>query len=200
MIALQYFRLISQEQTNKKRESSYNYEEGNNDDECLNEHDPLHDWEVDVKHNFTQNVETEYKADIIEAPSAINHTKNFINAKSMKFDGCCKTVTSNESESFIQCNSDWESDVKPSFSQIEHKKHSAKVSTARNSPRRNNNTKTVKSTEENATDINEDLQFFKSILSDIKNFTTKEKRKLKMGILQLIDDVENERKRQRINE
>lgn len=43
---------------------------------------------------------------------------------------------------------------------------------------------------------NEDLQFFKSILPDIRDFTHKEKRKLKMGILKLIDDLENERKQQ----
>ncbi|CAB3238943.1 unnamed protein product [Arctia plantaginis] len=43
-------------------------------------------------------------------------------------------------------------------------------------------------------DDNEDLQFFKSILPDIRDFTNKEKRKLKMGILRLIDDLENERK------
>lgn len=45
-------------------------------------------------------------------------------------------------------------------------------------------------------DDNEDLQFFKSILPDIRDFTNKEKRKLKMGILRLIDDLENERKQQ----
>lgn len=39
----------------------------------------------------------------------------------------------------------------------------------------------------------EDLQFFRSILPDIRNFTIKEKRKFKMGILKLIDDIENER-------
>ncbi|KAJ8727468.1 hypothetical protein PYW07_001587 [Mythimna separata] len=42
-------------------------------------------------------------------------------------------------------------------------------------------------------DDNEDLTFFKSILPDIRNFTIKEKRKLKMGILQLIDEIEKER-------
>lgn len=44
-------------------------------------------------------------------------------------------------------------------------------------------------------DDNEDLQFFKSILPDIKDFSNQEKRKLKMGVLKLIDDLENERKR-----
>lgn len=42
-------------------------------------------------------------------------------------------------------------------------------------------------------DDNEDLTFFKSILPDIRNFTIKEKRKLKMGILQLIDEIEKEK-------
>ncbi|KAJ8733405.1 hypothetical protein PYW08_001703 [Mythimna loreyi] len=42
-------------------------------------------------------------------------------------------------------------------------------------------------------DDNEDLAFFKSILPDIRNFTIKEKRRLKMGILQLIDDIEKEK-------
>lgn len=42
-------------------------------------------------------------------------------------------------------------------------------------------------------DDNEDLIFFKSILPDIRNFTIKEKRKLKMGILQLIDEIEKEK-------
>ncbi|XP_062526082.1 uncharacterized protein LOC101741286 [Bombyx mori] len=59
-----------------------------------------------------------------------------------------------------------------------------------------NSTEEVKQEkEERPTDEeSEDLQFFKSILSDIKDFTSKEKRKFKMGILQLIDDIENERK------
>ncbi|CAH1647041.1 unnamed protein product [Spodoptera littoralis] len=42
-------------------------------------------------------------------------------------------------------------------------------------------------------DDNEDLTFFKSILPDIRNFTIREKRKLKMGILQLIDEIEKEK-------
>ncbi|XP_035438642.2 uncharacterized protein LOC118268308 isoform X1 [Spodoptera frugiperda] len=42
-------------------------------------------------------------------------------------------------------------------------------------------------------DDNEDLTFFKSILPDIRNFSIREKRKLKMGILQLIDEIEKER-------
>ena len=42
-------------------------------------------------------------------------------------------------------------------------------------------------------DDSEDLSFFKSILPDIRNFTIKEKRKLKMGILQLIDEIEKEK-------
>ncbi|CAH0605507.1 unnamed protein product [Chrysodeixis includens] len=44
-----------------------------------------------------------------------------------------------------------------------------------------------------AEEESEDLQFFRSILPDIRSFTIKEKRKLKMGILKLIDDIENER-------
>ncbi|XP_072939714.1 uncharacterized protein [Epargyreus clarus] len=43
----------------------------------------------------------------------------------------------------------------------------------------------------------EDLQFFKSIMPDIKDFTAKDKRRLKMGILQLIDDIESSRKQVR---
>ncbi|XP_063532850.1 uncharacterized protein LOC134743389 [Cydia strobilella] len=46
----------------------------------------------------------------------------------------------------------------------------------------------VQKPEENA-----DLQFFKSILPDIDHFTKSEKRKLKMGVLKLIDDIENSR-------
>ncbi|KAM3967369.1 uncharacterized protein ACR2FA_011717 [Aphomia sociella] len=41
---------------------------------------------------------------------------------------------------------------------------------------------------------NEDLQFFRSILPDIKDFTSKEKRNLKRGILNLIDEIDNSRK------
>ncbi|CAG9795212.1 unnamed protein product [Diatraea saccharalis] len=40
---------------------------------------------------------------------------------------------------------------------------------------------------------NDSLQFFKSILPDIEHFTVKEKRRLKMGVLKLIDDIENDR-------
>lgn len=43
----------------------------------------------------------------------------------------------------------------------------------------------------------EDLQFFKSIMPDIKDFSAKDKRRLKMGILQLIDDIESTRKQVR---
>ncbi|XP_061710673.1 uncharacterized protein LOC133520318 [Cydia pomonella] len=46
----------------------------------------------------------------------------------------------------------------------------------------------IQKTEENA-----DLQFFKSILPDIDHFTKSEKRKFKMGVLKLIDDIENNR-------
>ncbi|XP_063377625.1 uncharacterized protein LOC134664817 [Cydia fagiglandana] len=49
----------------------------------------------------------------------------------------------------------------------------------------------VQKTEENA-----DLQFFKSILPDIDHFTNSEKRKFKMGVLKLIDDIENNRQGQ----
>ncbi|XP_075972016.1 uncharacterized protein LOC142973878 [Anticarsia gemmatalis] len=40
---------------------------------------------------------------------------------------------------------------------------------------------------------NEDLQFFRSVIPEIKDFTNKEKRKFKMGVLKLIDDIESER-------
>ncbi|XP_063824536.1 uncharacterized protein LOC135074160 [Ostrinia nubilalis] len=43
----------------------------------------------------------------------------------------------------------------------------------------------------------QDLQFFKSILPDIAGFTTKEKRKLKIGILKLVDDIENARRKRK---
>lgn len=45
------------------------------------------------------------------------------------------------------------------------------------------------------TEDNTDLQFFKSIIPDIAHFTTQEKRYLKMGILKLIDDIEESRKK-----
>ncbi|XP_026755621.2 uncharacterized protein LOC113515563 [Galleria mellonella] len=44
-------------------------------------------------------------------------------------------------------------------------------------------------------DGNEDLQFFKSILPDIKDFTSKEKRDFKRGVLNLIDEIDNNRKK-----
>ncbi|XP_049870235.1 uncharacterized protein LOC126369708 [Pectinophora gossypiella] len=43
-------------------------------------------------------------------------------------------------------------------------------------------------------DNDDNMQFFKSVLPDIKDFTAKEKRKFKVGILKLIDEIEAERK------
>ncbi|KAI8424230.1 hypothetical protein MSG28_002801 [Choristoneura fumiferana] len=42
---------------------------------------------------------------------------------------------------------------------------------------------------------NTDLQFFKSIIPDIGHFTTQEKRYFKMGVLKLIDEIEESRKK-----
>ncbi|RVE51910.1 hypothetical protein evm_003376 [Chilo suppressalis] len=58
----------------------------------------------------------------------------------------------------------------------------------------NSNQNKRKRTKSNDSEVeNEDLQFFKSIIPDIVNFTPKEKRRLKMGVLKLIDDIENDR-------
>ncbi|XP_047984197.1 uncharacterized protein LOC125224786 isoform X2 [Leguminivora glycinivorella] len=47
----------------------------------------------------------------------------------------------------------------------------------------------VQKIEENA-----DMQFFRSILPDIDNFTNSEKRQFKIGVLKLIDDIEHNRR------
>lgn len=48
-------------------------------------------------------------------------------------------------------------------------------------------------TEDKNIEEDNDLQFFKCMLPDIAHFTPQEKRKFKIGMLKLIDDIESER-------
>ncbi|KAL0882337.1 hypothetical protein ABMA27_000846 [Loxostege sticticalis] len=59
----------------------------------------------------------------------------------------------------------------------------------------NKKSKKRKHETKDSSESNEDLHFFRSILPDIADFTTKEKRKLKIGILKLVDDIENQRQK-----
>lgn len=59
----------------------------------------------------------------------------------------------------------------------------------------NKKSKKRKHETKDSNESNEDLHFFRSILPDIADFTTKEKRKLKIGILKLVDDIENQRQK-----
>ncbi|CAH0702824.1 unnamed protein product [Spodoptera exigua] len=88
-------------------------------------------------------------------------------------------------------------DIKPDVSTREDKQHETDtVQSSRSGGESYDRNKKRKFSFEGLSstdDDNEDLIFFKSILPDIRNFTIREKRKLKMGILQLIDDIEKEK-------
>ncbi|KAG6444204.1 uncharacterized protein LOC115456426 isoform X2 [Manduca sexta] len=116
------------------------------------------------------------------------------------FEDCCNYTEANHNDSSNEYNplDDWEADVKPDVTNKESKVDILEFSSPSRNPSKDSSQTDKKSRSEE--DDNEDLQFFKSILPDIKSFTTKEKRKLKMGILQLIDDVENDRKRHKTDE
>ncbi|XP_053603555.1 uncharacterized protein LOC128671250 [Plodia interpunctella] len=81
-------------------------------------------------------------------------------------------------------------DIKPVVLQNNTEKDEATTSNDTN----NTKTKKRKRDDDDTDEENEDMQFFRSILPDIKDFTSKEKRKLKMSILKAIDEIENERK------
>ncbi|PZC85559.1 hypothetical protein B5X24_HaOG216667 [Helicoverpa armigera] len=91
---------------------------------------------------------------------------------------------------------DWETvvDIKPDVSNTKSPEREASQSTS--DPSCSEGPKKRKYSSEGPTAVeedNDDLKFFKSILPDIKNFSNREKRKLKMGILQLIDEIEKEK-------